>query len=97
MEINKEVTTSNRETFCDDGIQRFPSCLIQDSPCVKEEVKDEITVEKRGVNCEIGEESKACDQHQFAISDYPFKVKLADGFNSQEWKHVYVEETGDAR
>jgi hypothetical protein len=90
---------STSETFCEnkDGIWRFPSCLIQGSPHIKEEVKDEITIEEGGVNCEIEEESKAHDHYQFAISNWPIKVELADNFNSQEWKHVYVEEMGDTR
>lgn len=80
-----------------DGIWRFPSCLIQDSPHIKKEVKNEITIEEGGVNCEIEEENKTHDHYQFAISDCSIKVELADDFNSQEWKCVYVEEMGDTR
>jgi hypothetical protein len=103
MEINKQVTPGDDETFSEvkDGIWRFPSCLIQDSPCIKEEVKDEITVEEGGVYCKVEEESKTHSQYQapdfldYTISDWPVKVELTEELISQEWRNVCVKETGD--
>jgi hypothetical protein len=99
MEVKKEVAPGDSETLYEDkdGICRFPSCLIQDSPCIKVEVKDEITVEEGGVHCEIDEESKTHIQYQYAISDWPIKVELDEDLISQEWKNVYVKEMGDKR
>jgi hypothetical protein len=99
MEINEELAPGDNETLCDDkdGIWRFPSSLIQDSPCIKEEVKDEITVEEGGVHCEIKEECKTYSQCQNAISYWPVKVELDEDLISQEWKNVCVKEMGDIR
>ena len=60
LEIDKEIAFGDTGTLCDDkdGIFRFPSCLIHDSSCIKEEVKDEITVEEGGVHCEIEKEAR---------------------------------------
>ncbi|XP_023725484.1 zinc finger protein 471-like isoform X2 [Cryptotermes secundus] len=96
LEIDKEVAFGDSETLRDDkdGIFRFPSCLIQDSPCIKEEVKDEITVEEGGVNCEIEEGSKTHSQCQSATSDWPIKVDLDEDLISQERKNACVKEMG---
>lgn len=95
MDINKEVASGDSDTFCEDknGIWRFPSCLVQDSPCIKEEVKDEITVEEGGVHCKIEEESRTHSQNQYAISNWPIKVEFDEDFISHET--VYVEEMED--
>jgi hypothetical protein len=71
--------------------------MIQDNPHIKQEVKDEITIEEGGVYCETGEENKEHDQYQYGVSEWPIKVELAEDFNSQEWKNVYVEKMGNAR
>jgi hypothetical protein len=101
MEINKEVAPGDSETFCEDkdGIWRLSSYLIQDGPYIKEEVKDEITVEEGGVHCKIEDEdeSRTHSQNQYDISDWPIKVEFDENFISQEWKTVNVKEMEDIR
>jgi hypothetical protein len=103
MEMKEEVKNDGKETLFEkkDGIWQFPSCLIQDVTCIKEEVEDEIKTEEGGVYCEAEEKSSAhipFEAFHFlvdTVGDLPLKVQLTEGFIGQEWGNTYVKELGE--
>jgi hypothetical protein len=98
MEMKEEVTDEEK-----DGIWQFPSCLIQDVKCVKEEMADEITIKEEGVYREVEDESNAHSSYEgFCCMDdtvgvWPAEVEMTGDCISQEWGSAYVKELGQIR
>lgn len=86
MEIKDEFTDEERG-----GIWQFPSCLIQDVSCFKEEVADEITVKEDGVYPEVDEESNAHNPYEAfhfvnaTVGVWPVKLDMTEDL---VWQHI---------